>query len=103
MLDIVLGYQNLLHNIDSYIDESKFKKEYLIEKLQVSRATFYNKAKNKSFTVAEMVTLIKILFPEEARAFEIKQALLESREDSRNGRLKTHAEVMANVRKKLNK
>jgi len=101
MLDIVYGYQNLLDNIDSYIEASKFKKDYLIEELGVSRATFYNKVKKKNFTIDEMVVLSKILFPEEAKAFEIKEALRESREDSRIGRIRNHKDVMADVRKKL--
>ncbi|QCX01340.1 hypothetical protein FGM00_14930 [Aggregatimonas sangjinii] len=101
MLDIVYGYQNLLENIGCYIDDSKFKKEYLIEQLGISRATFYNKVKKKSFTIDEMVILSNILFPEEAKAFEIKEALRTSREDSKNGRTKAHMEVMHDVRKKL--
>jgi len=79
MLDIVYKYQSLLENIDDYIEDSKYKKEYLIEQLGVSRATFYNKVKKKSFTIEEMVVLSTILFPEEAKAFEIKEALRESR------------------------
>jgi len=101
MLDIIYGYQNLLDNIDTYIEASKFKKDYLIEQLGVSRATFYNKVKKKSFTIDEMVILSTILFPEEAKAFEIKEALRESRDDSRLGRTKSHEDVMADVRKKL--
>lgn len=101
MLDIVYRYQNLLANIGSYIDNSKFKKDYLIEQLGVSRATFYNKIKKKNFTIDEMVILSKILFPEEAKAFEIREALRESREDSKNGKIKSHKDVMKDVRKKL--
>ena len=43
----------------------------------------------------------RILFPEEEKAFEIKENLHESREDSRIGRIKSHEEVMVNARKKL--
>ena len=101
MLDIVYGYQNLLENIDSYIGDSKFKKEYLIEQLGISRATFYNKVKKKNFTIDEMVILSNILFPEEAKAFETKEALRASREDSKNGRTRDHEDVMEDVRKKF--
>lgn len=101
MLDIVYKYQSLLENIDDYIEDSKYKKEYLIEQLGVSRATFYNKVKKKNFTIEEMVVLSTILFPEEAKAFEIKEALRESREDSKEGRTRGHREVMSDVRKKL--
>lgn len=101
MLDIVIGYQNLLDNIDTYIEDSKFKKDYLIEELGVSRATFYNKVKKKNFTIDEMVILSTILFPEEAKAFEIREALRASREDSKLGRTRSHESVMSDVRKKL--
>jgi hypothetical protein len=101
MLEIVYGYQNLLKEIDAHIDDSKFKKEYLIEQLGISRATFYNKVKKKNFTIDEMVILGNILFPEEAKAFEIREALRASREDSKNGRTKDHKDVMEDVRKKL--
>jgi len=101
MLDIIYGYQSLLDNIDTYIEESNFKKEYLIEQLGVSRATFYNKVKKKNFSIDEMVILSTILFPEEAKAFEIKEALRASRQDSRAGRVLEHNEVMAAARKKL--
>ncbi|WP_371743296.1 helix-turn-helix domain-containing protein [Pseudozobellia sp. WGM2] len=53
-------------HIDEDIEGSKFKKEYLIERLGISRATFYNKIKKKNFTIDEMVVLSTILFPEEA-------------------------------------
>lgn len=101
MLDIVYKYQSLLENIASYIDDSKFKKEYLIEQLGVSRATFYNKVKKRNFTIDDMVILSNILFPEEAKAFEIKEALRASREDSKKGRIRNHKDVMGDVRKKL--
>lgn len=101
MLDIVYGYQNFLDNIDTFIEGSKFKKEYIIEELGVSRATFYNKVKKKNFTIDEMVILSKILFPEEAQAFEIKEALRASRKDSEEGRTRGHKSVISQVRKKL--
>ena len=101
MLDIVYKYQGLLENIDIYIDDSKFKKDYLIEQLGVSRATFYNKVKKKNFTIDEMVILGNLLFPKEAKAFEIKEALRASREDSKEGRTRNHNDVMGDVRKKL--
>ena len=101
MLDIVYKYQSLLENIDDYIEDSKYKKEFLIEQLGVSRATFYNKVKKKSFTIEEMVVLSTILFPEEAKVFEIREALRESREDSKEGRTRDHKDVMSDVRKKL--
>lgn len=101
MLDIVLNYQNLLEDMDKYIEESKYKKEHIIEELGVSRATFYNKLKKRSFSVTEMIKLSSLLFPEEAKALEIKQALGRSRRDSEAGRVKNHSSIIQNARKRL--
>ncbi len=100
MLDIVIGYQNLLDNIGQHISESKFKKEVFIEELGLTRATFYNKIKKRSFTVTEMIKLSKLLFPEEVKAYEIREALKRSREQSKNGEVIDHDKVIANSRKK---
>ncbi|AEM69852.1 hypothetical protein Murru_0803 [Allomuricauda ruestringensis DSM 13258] len=101
MLDIVLNYKNLLENLNTYIEESKFKKEHIIKELGVSRATFYNKLKKRSFSVSEMVKLSTLLFPEDVKAMEIKQALERSREDSAAGRVLEHKSVMDDARKRV--
>lgn len=101
MLDIVYSYQTLLDNLGSYIEESKFKKEYFFEELGVSRATFYNKLKKRSFSITEMLKLSTILFPEDAKAFEIKQGLKRSKQDSLAGRVKEHDTIMSEVRERL--
>ena len=102
MLEIVMNYQALLENLGTFIDESKYKKEHFFSELNVSRGTFYYKLKNKSFTVAEMLKLGYILFPEEAKALEIKEALELSRKDSSEGRIRPHGEVMRSLRKRAN-
>ncbi len=101
MLDIVLKYKNLLENINRYIEESKFKKEFIIDELGISRATFYNKLKKQSFSVSEMIKLSSLLFPEDVKAIEIKEALERSRKDSEAGRVWEHNSVIANARKKI--
>ncbi len=101
MLDIVYGYQNLLDNLGSVIDESNYKKEHFYKELGLSRATFYNKLKKRSFSISEMLKLGNILFPEEAKAFEIKKALARSRKDSKKGRIRSHVDVMTDARKKI--
>ena len=103
MLDVVLDYKNLLENLSTYIEESKFKKEHIIKELGVSRATFYNKLKKRSFSVSEMVKLSTLLFPEDAKALEIKKALERSREDSAAGRVLEHKSVMADARKRISR
>ena len=101
MLDTIYNYMDLLKNIDNHISESRYKKEYVIAHLGISRATYYNKVRNNSFTPLEMISLVKLLFPEEAKSFEIRQSLKQSREDSKQGKTLTHSEVMNDVRNKL--
>jgi predicted XRE-type DNA-binding protein len=101
MIDIIYQYKALLDNIDSMISESRFKKEYVIEQLGISRASYYNKVKKKSFSIAEMITLITLLFPEEAKAYEIQQALKNSRKESAAGTARCHNDVMNDLRSKL--
>jgi|GEM_PF-1346326 len=103
MLDIIYKYQSLLNNIDGYIDNNKFRIEYLIAQLRISPPSFYKKVKKKNFTVDEMITMRHISFLEEAKAFEIKEALKASREDSKHGRIRNHQNVMIDIRKKLQK
>lgn len=69
----------------------------------VSRATFYNKLKKHSFSVSEMVKLSALLFPEDVKAMEIKQALERSREDSAAGRVLEHKSVIADARKRVSR
>lgn len=101
MLDIIYQYQELLENIDSMISESRFKKEYVIEQLEISRASYYNKVKKQSFSISEMTKLINLLFPEEAKAFEIQQALNNSRKESAEGNTRCHNDVINELRSKL--
>jgi len=103
MLDVVLQYQSLMDNLNNLIESSNYKKEHFIKVLGVSRGTFYNKLKKKSFTTQEMEKLTRILFPEKAKALEIKTALEESLNDSAEGRVKEHYLVMEETKKYLSK
>jgi len=64
-LDIVYEYKNILENIETIINKSPYKKEYLIEKLGISRVTYYNKLRNKTFTIDEVKTLSELILPEQ--------------------------------------
>ncbi len=101
MLDVIYNYQNLLSNLSVFIDQSPFKKEYFMKSLNLSRATFYNKLRKQSFSIPELLKLSTILFPEDTKAYEIKQALTKSREDSISGRVKNHDIVIKAARLRL--
>jgi hypothetical protein len=97
MIDTVYRYQHLLEHIDTLIDESDYKKSYFYNQLNLSRQSFYLKLKKKNFSVGEMLQLTTILFPEEAKAFEIKRSIERGIKDIEAGRTKSHTEVMAHA------
>lgn len=57
---VLEDYENLLNNIDNLIDESPLKLNYIIEKLGLTRGTFYHKRKKNNFTLNEMQTMLNL-------------------------------------------
>lgn len=57
----VNNYKGLLSNLDNMISESHFKMSFFLEKLNMKRATFYNKRKNGKFEPEEVDQILKIL------------------------------------------
>lgn len=98
MIEIVSKYQEVLENIPKLINESKFKKEYIISSLNLSRSTFYNKLNKKSFTPEELLKLGKLLFPEEASDYALKKSIEKGLKDIETGNTRSHQEVMAEFR-----
>lgn len=65
MIQEIIAYKNIVENIESLIDKSTYKRNYIIEKVGISSPTFYRKLKSHSFTPDEMLSIAKILSPEE--------------------------------------
>lgn len=61
MKEIILKYKELTHGIDKIISKAPIKIEHLAKKLKISRNHFYNKRRNKSFTLREMEILVNEL------------------------------------------
>lgn len=99
MFEIVDRYQELMRDIPSLINESKFKKEYIISSLNLTRSTFYNKLKNFNFSPDELRKLGEILFPEEAKSYALKKSLERGMRDISEENTKPHRDVMAGFRK----
>lgn len=96
MIQEVLAYKNVLRSIKELMDNSPYKKRYIIEKTGMSAATFYRKLKNLTFTADEVLKIAKLLRPEEA----VLIALQESEKDRGSGRMISHEQVMGQLRKK---
>lgn len=96
MIQEVLAYKNVLQSIKELMDNSPYKKSYIIEKTGMSAATFYRKLKNLTFTADEVLKIAKLLRPEEA----VLITLHESEKDRGSGRMISHEQAMEQLRKK---
>ncbi|WP_343696324.1 hypothetical protein [Flavobacterium sp.] len=72
MIQEVIAYKNIVENIEGLIDNSPYKKNYIIEKIGIPSPTFYRKLKTQSFTPDEVLSIAKILSPEENYMLELK-------------------------------
>ncbi|MEO1012441.1 MAG: hypothetical protein AAFX53_14130 [Bacteroidota bacterium] len=98
MFEVVDKYAELIENIPFLIKESKFKKEYIISSLNLTRSTFYNKLRNQSFTISELRQLGALLFPEEAQQYALKKSIERGISAISEGQTRPHEEVMAQFR-----
>lgn len=58
MEEIISKYKDLTQDIDKIISKSPLRISHLSKKLGLGRTAFYNKRRNKSFTLKEMELLI---------------------------------------------
>lgn len=63
MIKVVSEYSNYMDELPMLIKDSPYKSTYIIEKLQIPKATYYRKLKDKNFNVEEVGELTRILFP----------------------------------------
>ena len=66
MIQEILTYKKIMMNIDDIMNKSPFKKNYIIEKVGIPGPTFYRKLKTQTFTADEMLSIAKVLSPEES-------------------------------------
>lgn len=57
MVEIISNYKELMDNIDKIISKAPLRISHLSKKLGLGRTAFYNKRRNKSFTLKEMEIL----------------------------------------------
>lgn len=100
MIQVVNDYKNLIKNIPALITKTDYKASYFIKLLNLKRPTYYRKLKDNTFTVNEVETLTKALYPREAFLEEIKQSVSAAKEQVKNGEVVDHETVMANFENK---
>jgi len=103
MIQEILTYKKIMLNIDDIMNKSPYKKNYIIEKVGISGPTFYRKLKTQTFTADEMLSIAKVLSPEESYIMELKEELAEADLDYIEGRVYTHEDVMRALKMKYKK
>ena len=101
MIEKVIEYKNVLNNLSDLIDDSPFKKGFIIEKVGISAPTFYRKLKSLSFTPDETLSIIKLLSPEDANLYELKQSIYRGKADYKAGKTHSRSEVLEEVKNLL--
>ncbi len=101
MIQEIIKYNEILQNIPTLIEQSPYKKKYIIEKTGMKAPTFYRKLKNLNFSVKEVMNIAKVLKPEEYYLYELKQGLMRGKQDIKEGRIQNHEEVMAELKKQF--
>lgn len=90
----------IIENLLDIISKSPFKLEYVIEKSQLSKPTFYRKIKNKSFTTKELMNIAKVIEPHYETTEEIVESLYNAKAEIEKGNFTSHEEVMKSLRKR---
>ncbi|MDL2144499.1 hypothetical protein QQY79_18375 [Flavobacterium tructae] len=102
MIKEILIYKEVVNEIYELIDKSTYKKNYAIEKVGISRSTFYRKLKAKSFTPDEILEIAKILFLDEFYILELKTEIEQAKNDIDAGRIITHREMLQKIKERKN-
>ena len=101
MIAEIIDYKNIVDGIANLVKNSPFKMEHIVKTVGMPPATFYRKMNNSSFTVDEMLAIAKVISPQETYFYELKQALKQSNEDIKEGRLFDHQDVIEEIRREF--
>ena len=100
MIQEIITYKNIVCNLEDLMNNSPFKKNYIIEKVGIPSPSFYRKLKTQTFTPDEMLSIAKILSPEENFRLELKAEIEQGKRDLENGDFITHEEMLEELRNK---
>ena len=94
METIVQDYRKLVENLPSKIQKSAFKPKAFIKMLGMPSATFYNRMKNRNFSIDETEKLVKILEMEN----DLEKSLAKGLAEANEGRVIDGGEVLSNLK-----
>lgn len=101
MIQKIIEYKNLLNELGTLIENSPYKKGYIIEKVGISAPTFYRKLKSQTFTPDETLEIARLLTPEEAYLYDLKESIKRGKADYRNGDVHLRNEVVEEIKNLL--
>lgn len=99
MYNIVLKYESILNQLGDFIENGPYKLDYILEKLNISRSTFYNKRKSNNFSLEEVKVLAK-LYDDINLSEKLKKQISEGLDDVEHGRIHDFDKVLADTRSK---
>ncbi|RYJ40044.1 MULTISPECIES: hypothetical protein [Flavobacterium] len=100
MIQEIIAYKNIVDNIEGLMEKSPYKKNYIIEKVGIPSPTFYRKLKTQSFTPDEVLSIAKILSPEENFRLELKADIEQAKRELEEGNFITHEDMLLELKRK---
>ncbi|MDQ1163758.1 hypothetical protein [Flavobacterium sp. SORGH_AS_0622] len=100
MIQEVIAYKNIIDNIEDLMDKSPYKKNYIIEKVGIPSPTFYRKLKSRTFTADEVLSIAKILSPEENFRLQLKAEIENAKREYDEGNFMTHEQMLIELKRK---
>ena len=99
MIQEIIAYRNIVNNIEDLMNKSPFKKGYIIERVGIPSPTFYRKLKSRTFTPDEVLSIARILSPEEHFRLELLADIEQAKQEYREGNFITHEEVLLELKR----
>lgn len=100
MIQEIIAYKNIVNNIEDLMSKSPFKKTYIIEKVGIPSPTFYRKLKSQTFTPDELLSIAKIISPEENFRLHLKAEIENAEREYSEGNFMTHEEMLLDLKRK---
>ena len=101
MIQEVLEYKNILAELSEVINNSPFKKGYIIKETGITSPTFYRKLKDLTFTPDEVLKIIRIIRPKEAYEHELLSSIEMGRSDIEKGNVISSEDMRNEMRKRI--
>ncbi|RZJ52310.1 MAG: hypothetical protein EOO44_12235 [Flavobacterium sp.] len=100
MIQEIIAYKNIVTNLESLMNDSPVKKNYIIEQVGIPSPTFYRKLKTKTFTPDEMLSIAKVISPEENFRIRLKAEIEQAKIEYEKGDYITHEEMLLELKRK---